>query len=368
MLKPDVELGIFLPIGNGGWIMSATAPHPEATWDYNQRAALLAEQHGLDFIMSMAKWRGFGGTTDHWGRTLESVTMMCGLAAITTRVQVWATVHTICFHPGVTAKMFVTLDQISRGRAGMNIVIGGFTEEFSQMGLWPEHLSHDDRYRYTTEWLEVIQQLWTEDHANHDGEFFHLEDCNSRPHPQVPPRLICAGMSNVGLEFTTTYCDGAFIGGHNFESLAALSRKVHGLAEDKARQIRTYTMITVVMDETDELAWRRVSDYQAGADWEAIDALAMRYRRYGRPDVDRVAQRFEQNAGFQTERVVGSPETVAASLEELVERSGIDGVMLIFPDYHADLDAFGEAVMPRLRAGTVSSGTGVSPVAGAAGS
>jgi pyrimidine oxygenase len=343
------EFGIFLPIGNGGWIMSTTAPHPEATFDYNKRAALLAEQHGLDFIMSMAKWRGYGGETDHWGRTLESVTMMCGLAAVTTRVQVWATIHTICFHPAVAAKMLVTLDQISGGRAGMNIVIGGYPEEFSQMGLWPSHLSHDDRYRYTTEWLDVIRQLWSEDGANHDGEFFHLEDCNARPHPMVTPRLICAGMSDVGLEFTTANCDGAFIGGHDLDSLRALSDRVHHLAEDKGRSIRTYTMMTIVMDDTDEAAWRRVAHIEAGADVAAIEMLARNYARHGRADVDRIAERFKRNGGFQTERIIGSPDTVAAQLEELVTATGLDGVMLIFPDFHADLDAFGEAVMPRLR-------------------
>ncbi len=345
----DAEFGIFLPIGNGGWIMSTTAPHPEATWEYNQRAALLAEAHGLDFIMSMAKWRGYGGATDHWGNTLESVTMMSGLAAVTHRVQVWATVHSICFHPAVAAKMFVTLDQISGGRAGMNIVIGGYTAEFAQMGLWPENLAHDDRYRYTTEWLEVVQQLWREDGANHDGEFFHLTDCNARPHPLRTPRLVCAGMSDVGLEFTTSHCDGAFIGGHDLESLRTLSDKVHRLAESKGRTIRTYTMMTVVMDDSDKAAWQRVERYGAGADTEAIMTLASLYRSHGRADVDEIAARFVASKGFQTERVVGSPESVTEQLLDLVGRTGIDGVMLIFPDYHGDLDAFGRAVVPKLR-------------------
>jgi pyrimidine oxygenase len=329
--------------------MSSTSPHPQATWEYNKKAAMLAERHGLDFIMSMAKWRGYGGETDHWGKTLESVTMMSGLAAVTERVQVWATVHTICFHPAVAAKMFVTLDQISGGRAGMNIVIGGYTAEFAQMGMWPASLAHDDRYRYTTEWLEVVQQLWHEDGANHDGEFFHLEDCNARPHPMVTPRLICAGMSDVGLDFTTSHCDGAFIGGHDLESLRVLSDRVHELASSKGRSIRTYTMMTVVMDETDRAARERVERYGAGADIEAITTLANLYLSHGRTDVDKIADRFLANKGFQTERIVGSPDTVTEQIGQLVDETGIDGVMLIFPDYHTDLDEFGRSVMPKLR-------------------
>lgn len=51
------EFGVFLPIGNGGWMISRSAPHPEATYAYNRRVALDAEAIGLDFIMSMAKWK-----------------------------------------------------------------------------------------------------------------------------------------------------------------------------------------------------------------------------------------------------------------------------------------------------------------------
>ena len=53
-----------------------------ADYDYNRRVATLAEEAGMDFIMAMAKWRGFGGDTDHWGETLESMTMMAGLALV----------------------------------------------------------------------------------------------------------------------------------------------------------------------------------------------------------------------------------------------------------------------------------------------
>ena len=60
------EYGVFLPIGNGGWLVSTTAPHPDGSYEYNKTTAVLAEQAGLDFVMSMAKWRGFGGSTDHW--------------------------------------------------------------------------------------------------------------------------------------------------------------------------------------------------------------------------------------------------------------------------------------------------------------
>ena len=116
--------GVFLPVANGGWIVSRNTPLLDGGWTQNRNAALIAEEEGLDFVMSMGKWRGFGGATDHWGSSLESVTMMAGIAALTKRIKVWATMHAILHNPVVAAKMITTLDRISGGRAGLNIVAG----------------------------------------------------------------------------------------------------------------------------------------------------------------------------------------------------------------------------------------------------
>src|SRR3546814_695669 len=165
-------------------MVSTTAPHPEATYAYNKRVAMDAEAAGLDFIMSMAKWRGFGGTTDHWGRTLESMTMMSALAEATERVKIWATMHANIHNPAVAAKMYTTLQDISGGRAGMNIVNGSYADEFAQMGAWDADMSHEARYRMTEEWTQAVTRLWAEDSVTLDGEFFTLEECESRPRPR----------------------------------------------------------------------------------------------------------------------------------------------------------------------------------------
>ena len=61
------EFGVFLPVANGGWIVSRTTPVLDGGWAQNRDAALLAEEEGFDFVMAMGKWRGFGGDTGHWG-------------------------------------------------------------------------------------------------------------------------------------------------------------------------------------------------------------------------------------------------------------------------------------------------------------
>jgi pyrimidine oxygenase len=343
------EYGIFLPIGNGGWLVSTTAPHPDGSYEYNRRASILAEEAGLDFVMAMAKWRGFGGSTDHWGRSLESMTMMAGIAEATERVKIWATVHANVHNPAIAAKMFVTLDQISNGRAGMNIVSGSYADEFEQMGLWDADMSKEARYRMVDEWTDAVTRLWTEDSVTLDGEFFTLKDAESRPHPRVRPTVISAGRSPAGQDFQARRSDGAFLSGDTMEELRDASRNVHDRSAALGRQVKTYAMLTVVMDETDALAQKRVDVISEGVDLEALVNMRV---SWGMPR-DRASSWTESASGkdaFQTPYVVGSPDSVQSHINAVVEGAELDGLMLIFPDYHADLPAFGETVLPGLRA------------------
>jgi pyrimidine oxygenase len=342
------EYGVFLPIGNGGWMVSTTAPHPEASYAYNKQVALDAEEAGLDFIMTMAKWKGFGGTTDHWGETLESMTLMSGLAEATSRVKIWATMHANIHHPAVAAKMYTTLQQISGGRAGMNIVNGSYPDEFAQMGLW-EEMSKDDRYRMTEQWCEAVTRLWTEDSVTMDSEFFTLDACESRPHPATRPTIINAGTSTQGMEFQARHADGAFLGADTFEEMVEKSAYVHRRAREHGRECKTYSMMTVVLGDTDEDAAARIAEYGRGVDREALLNMSL---AWGVP-LDRARAWADDATGeqaFQVQYVAGSPQTVATEILRLVDAADLDGLMLIFPDYLTDLPAFGRSVLPLLRA------------------
>jgi pyrimidine oxygenase len=233
----------------------------------------------------------------------------------------------------------------------MNIVTGAYPDEFHQMGMWRDDLGHDGRYRYTAEWLEVITRLWEEDSVDHEGEFFRLEDCRSRPHPQVRPKLICAGQSGVGLDFTTRYCDAAFVSGRDRDELRHNVSEVRRKADLVGRQVMTYTMLMVVMDDTDTQAQARVAHYQDGVDMQAIENMAKRYGVAWDGKLSGMAAKPAANRGLMNDPVVGSPTTILEHMDALLDTSDIDGLMLLFPDYHADLAAFGEAVMPQLRAG-----------------
>ena len=76
-----MDIGVFIPIANNGWIMSATSPQYLPSFDLNKQVTLKAERYGLDFALSMIKLHGFGGPTQFWDYALESFTLMAGLAA-----------------------------------------------------------------------------------------------------------------------------------------------------------------------------------------------------------------------------------------------------------------------------------------------
>ncbi len=355
----ELMFGVFLPLGNGGWIISENTPKIDASYELNRNAAILSDRLGFDFILSMMKWRGYGGTTNHWGVSLESITMMAALAEATKRAKVWCTAHTLLHHPVVIAKMMATIDQISKGRAGLNIVSGAYRGEFEQMGMWRAELDHDRRYDLAREWIEIILRLWSEPRVNYDGEFYKITDCVSDPKPVSKPRpdLICAGMSDVGLHYTAKYTDGGFVAGSTEEEIATVSRRAKEIAAGYGKTIKTFAMYTIVPGATDAEAEARVEHYIAGTDQEAVAGMRASYGR--KPDGRETSLVARSRAnGFMTSYLAGSADTIRQKIEHTIRTADLDGMMLIFPDYDADLRYFGETILPAVR-----KGLNVAPVA-----
>jgi pyrimidine oxygenase len=346
-LHTQPEFGVFLPIAKGGFIVSMAQPSADGSYDLNKRVAMAAEAADFDFILSMAKWRGFGGPSDHWGTSLESVVLMSALAQFTSRIKIWATLHTILFNPVVAAKMMTTLDHVSNGRAGLNIVAGSFIDEFEQMGAWRPELSHDQRYALTREWIQIVKRLWTEARVDFASENFTLKDCVSEPKPLSRPELISAASSDTGLRVAVEEADALFINGRDDKHLAESSRRAKQMAADCGKTIRTFAMYIAVPGVTDHEAEARVRRYIDGAD---KDAVATMLASYGlKPDGGKSALIVRAQEGFMSGRVCGSPDTLRQRLEETIRTADLDGMMLIFPDYIPDLEAFGRDVLPKLR-------------------
>ena len=104
-------------------------------WDDNLRAGPMADEAGIDFLLPIGRWKGYGGETDYQGATYETITWAAGLLAQTKRITVFGTVHAPLFHPLIAAKQMVTADHVGHGRFGLNIVCGWNEGEFEMFGV-----------------------------------------------------------------------------------------------------------------------------------------------------------------------------------------------------------------------------------------
>ena len=103
-----MQLGVFIPIGNNGWLISTTSPQYKPSFDLNKTIVQKAEAFGFEFALSMIKFHGFGGPSRFWDYNMESFTLMSGLAAVTNRIQLFATCAVLTMPPPLTARMAVS--------------------------------------------------------------------------------------------------------------------------------------------------------------------------------------------------------------------------------------------------------------------
>ncbi len=345
-----MEFGVFIPIGNNGWMISKTSPQYMPSFELNKEVVQKAEGYGFGFVLSMVKLRGFGGETEFWDHNLESFTLMAGLAAVTEKIQLYASVATVTMNPAMTARMAMTIDDISEGRFGINLVSGWNKSEYEQMGVWPGDSYFEHRYDYTTEYVQIMKELWSKGQSDFKGEYFEMEDCRCLPIPKGEIKLVSAGQSQRGMQFTAEQCDHNFIiGDADPAVVAAANSQLKTEADKTGRDVGSYVLFIVVMADTDEEADAKVELYRQGAD---LDALAFMTGQAGLDTSGATAARITELQGavfFNIGIIAGSPETVAAKIDEMAAVEGTSGMMLVFDDFVEGVTTFGEKVMPILK-------------------
>ena len=172
----------------------------------------MADEAGIDFMLPIGRWKGYGGDTGYQDATLETVTWACGLLAATKRITVFGTVHAPLFHPIIAAKQMVTADHIGEGRFGLNIVVGWNEDEFEMFGV--EQRAHALRYEYAQDWLDAIKLMWSDgEDFDFDGKHIKLKKVRAKPKPfgGERPVIMNAGASPVGRDFAVRNCDAFFM-------------------------------------------------------------------------------------------------------------------------------------------------------------
>ncbi|WP_433723991.1 LLM class flavin-dependent oxidoreductase [Nocardia sp. CA-129566] len=365
------KLAVFGPNCSGGCSMTSGGGEIAVSWAESKKIAVAADEAGIEAIIPVARWRGFGGATDFNGRSFETFAWAAGLAAITERIQVFSTWHVPTAHPVRVAKEVATIDHISGGRFGLNLVAGWVAKEIEMFGLTQRE--HDVRYDYAAEVFEVLERLWTETEPfDHEGKFLRIPKGFSEPKPiQVPyPAIMSAGVSPRGRDFAAKYADVSFILVDNLDTAAKMVADTQNNARTKyGRELSVFGMGHIVCADTEAEAKRLYRHYvHDHGDWSGVDnllAALIPNQDVGRYERQALAENLI--AGWGALPLVGTPEQVVAGMQEMAA-SGLAGITLSWFDYQAGLGQFREQILPlmeeaglRAPAGTAAVRAGTVP-------
>jgi dimethylsulfone monooxygenase len=324
------------------------------TFDYNAAIVQQADALGFELAFSRTQWLPKGGYDGE--ASLDAFVALGAMAAVTKRILLISTIHVLYgpIHPLHLAKYGATLDHISKGRWGINVVTGHRAVEHERFG-W-DCIEHDRRYELAGELLDVVQRLWTdtENFSFQGASPWKVRNAYITPEPQYGrPVLVNATGSSAGIGFAARYSDIIFITSPGeahidsaLETLPPHTPRIKDAARALGRRVKTVTNPMIVSRDTPQEAQAYADAIVAGAlgragmDTYDSDAHAWRGRKDARHKQGR-------NLGGNIE-IIGSPEQVVEQLLAL-KSAGIDGVQLGFFDFAVDLDHFGRRILPLMK-------------------
>jgi dimethylsulfone monooxygenase len=351
-----LKIGVFGANCSSGRSATKVPERWSASWPDCLRLARLADEAGIDFMLPIGRWKGYGGETDFHGATLETVTWAVGLLGATERMTVFGTVHAPLFHPLIAAKEFVTADHIGEGRFGLNLVVGWNEGEFEMFGVTQRE--HDARYDFAQEWLDVVKRAWAEPGTfDFEGHFLKLKGVRAYPKPfgDTRPIIMNAGSSDIGQAFALKNCDAFFVATSgsrlSLEGNARKVKEIKAAARTHGREIEVFTVGQVIcrksQSEAEEYYRHAIIE---NADWGAIDGMLANKSMTPQtmpPEEYEQKRRYFASHAIGGYPFVGTPDRVADELEA-ISRAGVRGIAVSFVNYLDELPYFCEEVLPRL--------------------
>lgn len=345
-----LKLGLFSPNCDGGLAITTVPERWKATWENNLALARMVDEAGLDFVLPIGRWRGWGGPSAFQRESLETLTWAAGLLASTSQLTVFATVHAPLIHPIVAAKQMATISQIAQGRFGLNVVCGWNQSEFDMFGQ--DQAEHDERYAYGQEWLDVVRLLWSsEEPVDHEGRHFRLPGLIGRPAPFAghEPLVMNAGFSPAGRDFAVRNCACLLT------SLVDLERgrsDAAAMREHAGRDIGVmgtgYIVCRPTTAEAQDYHRHYVDEH---GDWEAAERLMALQGLHAQSFPPEHFRLFRERfvGGHGGYPIVGDPDVVADELER-ISAIGFDGLAFGLVDFLAEFPYLRDEVLPRLEA------------------
>jgi FMNH2-dependent dimethyl sulfone monooxygenase len=347
-----MKLGVFCFNASGGTSFSTVeGGHIEPNWGQTRRIAQAADAAGWEFLLPIARWRGFGGKTNHNGSSYEVFTWASAVTAYTEQIQVFATAQVPLFHPIMAATEAATIDHVGGGRFGLNVVVGWNEDEMSMFGM--RQLPHDERYAVAAQWLSAVTRLWSEPgEMTFAGSYFTLDRAVADPKPvQDRPVIINAGSSAEGMDLIARHCDFGFQSFPDVARIEVMNKQLAERARVYEREVGVVNTAYVVCADTEREA-RRIHDHYVDdlGDWETATRLRDQLIGRSKSHPEEMMRSLTRGlvAGWGAIPLVGTPEQITGKLLDL-HRAGTDGVALSWVDYQTGIAQFNDQVLPLMR-------------------
>lgn len=313
-----LQFAYWAPNVSGGLVISNLPQKTGWSFEDNKRYAQIAEENGFDYVLLQTRFFASYGAE----KQLEAAALASALAASTKKLNIITAVLPGLWHPGVIAKIISTIDHISNGRASINIVSGWFKNEF--IGYGEPWLDHDERYRRSEEFIQVLRDLWTKETTTFKGDFYRINEAPLKPKPINIPKIFQGGNSKAAREMAGRVSDVYFMNGNSLENLKKQINHVKSLAESNGRNIQFGVNGFVIVRDTEEEAKQVLKDIVLHADKEAVEGFESQVKFAGKASPEGegmwAESTFEDlvqyNDGFKT-GLIGTAEQVADRIIEL---------------------------------------------------
>jgi len=231
-----MRYGFWLPVF-GGWLRNIDDEHMPATWDYVRDLCVRAEDLGYDLtLIAELNLNDIKGIESD---SLDAWSTAAALAAVTKKLELMVAVRPTFHNPALLAKQAANIDRISGGRLTLNVVSSWWKDEAHKYGIPFDE--HDDRYARTSEWLDILNDCWTQQHTTFNGKFYNIADnvLSPKPFPHrtysgleklipnpcslIPgrPTLYAGGESETAKNLIAAKCDAYLMHGDDPSTIAA---------------------------------------------------------------------------------------------------------------------------------------------------
>ena len=339
-----MRFGFWLPVF-GGWLRNVEQEGMEPSWDYVSRLARRSEKIGFDLtLIAELNLNDIKGVE---APSLDAWTTTSALAAVTESLELMVAVRPTFHQPALLAKQAANIDRISGGRLTINLVSSWWEDEALQYGVGFDH--HDDRYARSSEWLEVVSGMWSEERFSFSGDYYNVADAILEPKPVQKPRPIvyAGGESPRAKEMISKQCDAYLMHGDPPATVAEKIADMRARRESLGLPDLVYGVsgYAICRDTEEEVRreYERVTDLSEGAagfenfqQWLAGTELEQELQ---------VQDYSVSNRGLKS-GLVGTPEQLVERLRAF-EAAGVDLVLLQFSPQYEEMERFSESVIAR---------------------